>query len=307
MHSLLKKIQNVFIFPFTMRASDLFKEPTIKICRDGENEYEEPLTKSQKEWKSLGSQFFSTVSYSEQNIQTESHLEVARKELEAKGVIKQEMIEQKIYDGPTRTLKPSILKDLSARLSSIADTLKELKEEEDRKRYIIEFFRGKELIKRKEKDLIVHITEKTVFSLGSIQQGAEESYIVGILYINGKEYTGYIKERKINKFHIISPETQKLCISLPSTDNSSLEELAVAIHEFRDRLNSTEIIGEYSTKKERAKVHRQSQNPGVQSKYIIFLLCALKQGLPFEKAVEMIRSAICRSAGRINNRKERCS
>ncbi|KAI5190843.1 hypothetical protein NEMIN01_1245 [Nematocida minor] len=273
-----------------MRASDFFKEPKIKMSKDGAEEYEMPSSQSQEEWACLAKQFLSNVSYAEQNIQTEAHLEIARKELQEKGIIKQEKIEQKTYSGATCTLKPAILREISKRLGDVANTMKELEKEEDKKRYIISFFENKEFVKRKDRDLVVHISDKLFLSLAAIQKGTEESYIEGILFIGGVEHRGYIIEKKIEQFEILSNESKTLNIHCSSADTEVLGKLANAIHEYRDRVNSTEIIKEYATQAERAKVQRVFQKPPVQSKHIVFLLCALKQGLSFETAVALIKT-----------------
>ncbi|KAI5159290.1 hypothetical protein NEAUS03_0175 [Nematocida ausubeli] len=255
-----------------IRTSDIFSALPIRISADGSDEHDIRLSKSQMAWLSLSKQFLNTVPYSEQIIQTEAHLEAARKDLQEKGVIIQERIEPKAYTNEY-SIKGSVLQDSSNRLLFLCKRLQELEETENTRKSVIKYFWKKEYITRKENDLLVHIHNKVFISCNILEKGLSASYIEGILYINGVEHKGYLKEKEVHEFK-----------------QESFEELKDAIHEYRDRLNSTEILQEYVTENERFKVRRIDKMPDTQSKLVIFMLCALKEGISFSKAVNMVKN-----------------
>lgn len=267
-----------------MRSSDFPKELSIKIIREGEEEFKTPPTQTEAHSNSLSKQFLKNISYSEQNIQTEAHLEGARKQLQEKQIIKEEKVEPKI-EKAEYTLKPSVLKNIAERLKSTCRELKNLKTEEDKKKKIIRYFWGKEYMKRKDREIYIYMNNKVFLPLSTIEKGKKESFIEGSLFLGGKEYKGYITEEKIEEFSVMSEEVEDSKIG-------QIDVLERSIKAFRDRINSTPIIGEYYTTKERARIQRTYQRPEEQSKYIIFLICSLKEGKTFEETVDLIKSRI---------------
>ncbi|KAH9385917.1 uncharacterized protein NEMAJ01_0813 [Nematocida major] len=269
-----------------MQASDLFREQRIKLSKDGEEEPELSPTQSERDWAILSKQLLSPVSYAEQNIQMEAHLEALRKELEEKSVIRREKVEPKTYAGERQTVKPKVLKGACARLSEVCGIIRGLQEEERRRGAIISHFWGREYIRRKERELTVHIQDKTFLALSTIQKGSKQAYIEGRLFMCGEEFRGYITEREVAAFSVYSCEAQALLDACEGEEVlASLEE---AVHSCRDRMSNTEIEGEYATRTGRAKIQRVWAQPSGQSERVVFLICAMKHGMPFEEALRLL-------------------
>ncbi|KAI5179792.1 hypothetical protein NEOKW01_0255 [Nematocida sp. AWRm80] len=258
-----------------MRASDFFKTSQLKIVHKDHEEYEEEPTEPQEEWNALLSQFIKAPSYTEQCIYTEIHLDAMRKEFISQGLIKQEKIEKKQYLGPVHTLKYTLLAKLSTRIAEAAQSIRDLEDLEEEQREIIRYFLQKEYFKRKEYQLHVHIHNKLFLPLDQIKKGMEASYIECILFTNKREYKGYLTEEKVPQIDTLKTP-------------ADLDSLQQAIYAFRNKAINTLILGEYSTKTDRAKVRRVHHPPEQQSKQVILLLSLLKLNIPFEKAQELL-------------------
>ncbi|OAG29061.1 hypothetical protein NEDG_01200 [Nematocida displodere] len=261
-----------------MRASDFFRPPQLKLGREESEEYEVPLKESQEEWKRFANKFLTPPSHIEINIQTETELELARKDLEQKGIIKKERIEKKTREITTaRTLKPSLLSAFAERISEALTYINQEEEREEENKAIVAYFKDSEFIKRKEGGLSVHVLGKTFLPISLIEQGAPESFILCKLLINGKDQVGYLTEKELQPF--------KTSVDGPA----SLER---GIHALRDRAQNTSVLKEYLTETARARITREHLKPSTQSKHAVFLICALKTGLSFSIAINLLSQKI---------------
>ncbi|KAI5189042.1 hypothetical protein NECID01_0397 [Nematocida sp. AWRm77] len=261
-----------------MKASDFLRPPQIKLSKEEGEEHQSMQTQSQVEWFDLSQTFFNPVSHVEANIASEAELELARKELEEKGIIKQEKIERKYYTAHyAQTLKPYILSSLAKRLESVAAHMETLEEEELQKRDTIAYFQQKEFVKRKHNMLCVHILDKIFLPLETLEQGLSEAYLQCIFFFNGSEHRGYVTEKSVASFSY-------------SSENKHL--LEDAILAFRDRAKGTQIMQEYFTKKERASIQRVHTKPSIQSPYVVFLLCSLKTDCTFAEILSLLSAHI---------------
>ncbi|EIJ87344.1 hypothetical protein NEPAR04_1925 [Nematocida parisii] len=294
-----------------MRSSDVFSLPELKVSADGVDEFESPMKNSQLAWTAMSREFLNNISYTEQNIHTEIQLELIRKEMQEKGILSQERIETKTYENEY-TIKHSLLRSISCRLRHICDVLRNNIEKDKKIKYIIDHHHKKEYMHRRDNQLVIHIHKNVFLPITTVLNPISLSYITGVLYYNGVEYTGYITEEELPGYkEEISqhnpknpPDNSGACSGsaqyseevaqdlFESTDPAELVRiLPKYIFQCRDRLNSSEILQEHFCGKNRIKVERRDVKPDItlNNKKVIFILCAMKEGSTFKKSLDMMK------------------
>lgn len=257
-----------------MKASDFFQPNPLKCVTEAGEEKDSPLKESQKEWMDLSRKFLTAPSHTETTIYTELDLEIKRRELEEKHIIKKELLEKKTYPETEKvSLKPFIIKEAKRRLEYAYTEMEALQASEKEEKEALSPLKETECIRRRNAQLEVHIINQIFLPLSIIEQGAKETYIHALLLFEGIEYNGYITEQAA------APCSFK-----------EIEAFSRSIKLLRDRANSNQILGEYFTEKERAVIQRVYVQPASSSSfYSIFIICALKTGYSFPEAIQLIR------------------
>lgn len=256
-----------------MRASDFFTLPSLKtITEEGEKRVS-VQRKSEAQWSSLCQTLSTVPTHSEAAIQTEIQMEKIRMDFESRGLIRQEKIEKKEYSsGVIKTLKPSFLLEASKRLKEVIEIINELEKEEDTQRNLLKQLMHREYFKRKGDTLYAHVLDKIFIPVSVISQYVPQSYIQCTIFSKTIKYLGYISEPEI-----------------PACAETDAEALVLSIRSLRDRASNTSILGDYMHMNIHAKIERVDSIPNSQSKYAIYIICALKLSTSFERAIESLK------------------